>query len=107
MGDSGFASVIGDRPGGRDRAAAISQRHSLQNVGINFDPANMILYDAGDPIEAINILGRHIGHVHVKDAVASDQPGVEWGTEVPFGTGQVDVKKFLAARRAKSAIRAN
>jgi L-ribulose-5-phosphate 3-epimerase len=68
-----------------------------KNVGINFDPANMILYGAGDPIEAIYILGRHIAHVHVKDAVASDQPGVEWGKEVPFGMGQVDAKKFLAA----------
>jgi L-ribulose-5-phosphate 3-epimerase len=68
-----------------------------KNVGVNFDPANMILYGAGDPIEAINILGRHIGHIHVKDAIASDQPGVEWGTEVPFGTGQVDANKFLAA----------
>src|SRR2546421_1884149 len=60
-----------------------------QNVQINFDPANMILYGAGDPIEAIGILGRHIGHVHVKDAVMSDSPGVTWGTEVPFGAGQV------------------
>src|SRR5439155_5291115 len=35
---------------------------SATNVQVNFDPANMILYGAGDPIEAIGILGRHIGH---------------------------------------------
>jgi L-ribulose-5-phosphate 3-epimerase len=65
------------------------------NVGINFDPANMILYGAGDPIAAIRTLGEHIKHVHVKDAKASARPGEEWGEEVPFGTGEVDVRKFL------------
>ena len=68
-----------------------------QNVKVNFDPANMILYGAGDPIEAIGILGRHIAHVHVKDATLSDAPGANWGKEVPFGTGQVPPKEFLRA----------
>lgn len=68
-----------------------------QNVQVNFDPANMILYGAGDPIEAIETLGRHIGHVHVKDATLSDRPGEEWGAEVPFGTGEVPPKDFLRA----------
>ena len=64
---------------------------------MNFDPANLILYGAGDPIEAIRILGRHIKHVHVKDATASEQPGTVWGTEVPFGAGEVDATEFVAA----------
>src|SRR5688572_9830421 len=68
-----------------------------RNVQINFDPANMILYGAGDPIEAIHTLGRHIQHVHVKDATLSTRPGEEWGEEVPFGSGQVPVRKFLEA----------
>jgi sugar phosphate isomerase/epimerase len=68
-----------------------------QNVRVNFDPANMVLYGAGDPIEAIGILGRHIAHVHVKDATLSDAPGATWGKEVPFGTGQVPPKEFLRA----------
>jgi sugar phosphate isomerase/epimerase len=70
-----------------------------KNVKVNFDPANMILYGAGDPIEAIGILGRHIGHVHVKDAEMSDNPATNWGTEVPFGAGQVPPKEFLRALR--------
>jgi sugar phosphate isomerase/epimerase len=64
---------------------------------VNFDPANMILYGAGDPIEAIRTLGRHVRHVHVKDATASDRPGEAWGEEVAFGTGQVGPQRFLAA----------
>ena len=70
---------------------------SATNVKVNFDPANMILYGAGDPIEAISVLDRHIGHVHVKDATLSNAPGAAWGTEVPFGTGQVPPKEFLRA----------
>ena len=68
-----------------------------RNVGINFDPANMILYGAGDPIQAIRTLTRHIKHVHVKDGVPSDKPGVNWGQEVPFGKGVVDPVAFLTA----------
>lgn len=70
---------------------------AVRNVHVNFDPANMLLYGAGDPIEAVEILGRHIRHVHIKDAVLSVQPGVIWGEEVPFGTGQVGAARFLAA----------
>jgi len=72
---------------------------SSPNVHINFDPANMVLYGAGDPIEAIRTLGQHIRHVHVKDATPSARPGVEWGEEVPFGTGHVDPAAFLRALR--------
>jgi sugar phosphate isomerase/epimerase len=71
-----------------------------KNVRVNFDPANMILYGAGDPLAAIRTLGRHIGHVHVKDAKMSSQPGVAWGEEVPVGTGQVEWRQFLATLRS-------
>jgi sugar phosphate isomerase/epimerase len=71
-----------------------------KNVQVNFDPANMILYGAGDPIDAVRILGRHIRHVHVKDAILSDQPRMKWGSEVPFGTGQVRPRRFLDALEA-------
>ena len=68
-----------------------------RNVFVNFDPANMILYGAGDPIEAVRTLGRHVRHVHVKDGTASANPGRDWGEEVPFGTGEVGPGRFLAA----------
>lgn len=67
------------------------------NVGINFDPANMILYGAGDPMAAIRTLGRHIRHVHAKDAIGSAKPGQEWGQEMAFGKGQVNPAEFLRA----------
>jgi sugar phosphate isomerase/epimerase len=64
---------------------------------VNFDPANMLLYGSGDPIEAIATLSRHIRHVHIKDAVASKKHGIEWGTEVPIGTGEVIFDELLLA----------
>src|SRR5207248_798078 len=73
--------------------------HDLKrpNVAINFDPANMILYGAGEPIAAIKTLGKFIKHVHVKDATGSKKPGEDWGEEVPFGAGHVSPKRFLQA----------
>lgn len=63
-------------------------------LGVNFDPANMILYDKGDPIAAVRILAPWIKHVHIKDAVKSTVPG-EWGTEVPWGDGEVGATEFI------------
>ena len=64
------------------------------NVGINFDPANMILYDKGDPVESLRLLAPRVIQCHVKDAVRTAVPG-EWGREVVVGTGQVDWRGFL------------
>jgi sugar phosphate isomerase/epimerase len=64
------------------------------NLKINFDPANMILYDMGDPIRAVEILGPDIRSVHVKDANRTKVKGT-WGDEVPVGQGQVNIKKFV------------
>jgi L-ribulose-5-phosphate 3-epimerase len=64
------------------------------NLMVNFDPANMLLYDKGDPIRAVELLGPRIRSVHVKDANRPTVPG-QWGEEVPLGKGQVDIKKWL------------
>lgn len=64
------------------------------NVGVNLDPANMILYDKGDPIEALQTLGSWVKQVHLKDAVRTPVPG-QWGQEVPVGTGEVNWKAFF------------
>lgn len=73
----------------------------LDNVGrdnlfVNFDPANMILYGAGEPIPALESLGNRVRSVHCKDATWSDQPGETWGQETPLGEGAVDFSAFLA-----------
>lgn len=64
------------------------------SLGVNFDPANMILYGKGDPLCGLESLAPWIRHVHLKDAIASEVVG-EWGIEVPWGDGAVHVQAFL------------
>ena len=63
-------------------------------VGINFDPANMILYDNGEPVRSLNKLKDWVKHVHIKDALPSQEPSL-LGSEVPWGQGKVDSYQFL------------
>jgi len=67
------------------------------NLRINFDPANMILYGSGDPIAALDVLGRHVVSVHAKDGDWPPQ-GVAGalGTERPLGQGAVGMDRFIA-----------
>jgi L-ribulose-5-phosphate 3-epimerase len=74
------------------------QKLGRANVGVNFDPANMILYDKGNPIAALRQLGPWIRQVHIKDARRTKVPGT-WGEEVAAGTGEVDWPAFFATLR--------
>jgi sugar phosphate isomerase/epimerase len=71
------------------------------NLGINFDPANMILYGTGDPVEALDVLGPHVLSVHCKDGdwPAKDAPG-SLGVERPLGNGSVGIPRFLEKLKA-------
>lgn len=75
---------------------SLLQRLNRPNLGVNFDPANMILYAQGNPIEALRTLGPWIRQVHIKDARLTKVPGT-WGEEVAVGTGEVDWRAFFAA----------
>jgi L-ribulose-5-phosphate 3-epimerase len=86
---------------GQETAEALREFLQVLNhgtVGVNFDPANMLLYDKGDPIAAVRTLGPWIRQVHIKDANRTKAPGT-WGEEVPAGKGQVDWPAFFAALR--------
>jgi len=76
--------------------AAFLKKLDRANVGVNFDPANMILYDKGDPVAALRTLGPWVKQCHLKDATRTKTPGT-WGEEVRLGTGQVDWKGFFRA----------
>ncbi len=69
------------------------------NLFINFDPANMILYGSGQPIEALRKVGKFVRSVHCKDAKWAANPGKEWGAEVPLGQGDVGFETFLNTLR--------
>ncbi len=68
-----------------------------KNLKINFDPANMILYGTGDPLDALELLGKHVVSVHCKDAdwPSMDTPGA-LGVERALGEGSVDFPGFFS-----------
>ena len=66
------------------------------NLKVNFDPANMLLYNMDDPLKVLDLLAPDIRSVHMKDANRPPQSGV-WGEEVPLGRGQTNTKAFVKA----------
>jgi L-ribulose-5-phosphate 3-epimerase len=65
------------------------------NIKVNFDPANMILYGSGDPLQALAMLEPQVLSVHCKDGRSPKAVG-ELGQEVALGEGEVDFPGFLA-----------
>jgi L-ribulose-5-phosphate 3-epimerase len=71
-----------------------------ETLGVNFDPANLVMYGKGDPVEAVDILGPHILGVHAKDGLYPTNP-TSLGREVPIGQGKVDFPALI--RKLKEA----
>jgi sugar phosphate isomerase/epimerase len=69
------------------------------NLGVNFDPANFILYGTDDPLQALDLLAPYVRGVHCKDAVPAEEPD-SLGTEVPIGQGAVNFPRLLARLKA-------
>jgi sugar phosphate isomerase/epimerase len=78
-------------------ALLLQKLHRL-NLGVNFDPANMILYNQGDPIAALRLLAPWIQQVHIKDAMRAKVAG-SWGEELTVGNGEVDWRAFFTTLR--------
>lgn len=68
----------------------------LDNLGINLDPANLILYGKGNPIDALHVFGKYVRSIHAKDGLPPTN-GFELGREVKVGTGAVRYPEFIPA----------
>jgi len=77
-----------------DTLLAFLQACDRENLGVNFDPANLLMYDMGEPIAAVQKLMPYIRQVHIKDGARPKVPGT-WGEEVPIGAGEVDWEAFF------------
>jgi L-ribulose-5-phosphate 3-epimerase len=66
----------------------------LDNVGINFDLANLILYGKGNPVDAIELFGPYVQGIHAKDGLFPTDPK-ELGKEVPIGQGKVEFVRII------------
>lgn len=64
------------------------------NIGINLDPANLIMYGKANPIDALNVFGKYVQGVHAKDG-EYPTTGRELGKEKPLGKGKVNYPVFI------------
>jgi sugar phosphate isomerase/epimerase len=83
-----------------DTLLAVLDELGRPTAGVNFDPANMILYDRDDPLDALERLAPRVLQIHVKDARRTLEPGT-WGQEVPAGEGDVDWPGLFELLRRK------
>lgn len=65
------------------------------NLFVNLDPANLILYGKGNPVDALDVLGGYVRGVHAKDGLYPTN-GLELGQEVKVGEGKVNFPQLLA-----------
>jgi L-ribulose-5-phosphate 3-epimerase len=66
----------------------------LDNQGVNFDLANLILYGKANPVDAIELLGPYVQGIHAKDGLFPTDPK-NLGREVPIGKGKVDFPRII------------
>ena len=69
------------------------------NLGINLDPANLILYGKANPVDALDVFGRYVRGLHAKDGLYPTD-GRELGKEVRLGDGKVDFKRLIAGLKS-------
>lgn len=69
------------------------------NLGVNLDPANLVMYGKGNPVDALKVIGKFVRGIHIKDGKYPTD-GRELGIEVPLGQGDVDFPKFFAGLEA-------
>lgn len=66
------------------------------NLGINLDPANLIMYGKANPIDALDVFGEYVCGVHGKDGMYPTD-GHHLGKEVKLGDGKVNYPAFIKA----------
>ena len=71
----------------------------LDNLGVNLDPANLILYGKANPVDALDTIGKYVRDIHAKDGCYPTD-GRELGRETALGEGQVNFPALIAKLRA-------
>jgi sugar phosphate isomerase/epimerase len=66
----------------------------LDNLGVNLDPANLILYGKANPVDALDVIGRYVRGVHAKDGLYPTD-GRALGKEMPLGQGKVNFRVLV------------
>lgn len=66
----------------------------LDNIGVNLDTANLVLYDKGEPVGALDVIGKHVRGLHAKDGLYPTNPR-DLGKETPIGKGRVNFPEVI------------
>ena len=72
------------------------EESGCDNLGINLDPANLILYGKGNPVDAVEVFGKYVCDVHAKDGLYPTN-GRSLGKETPLGQGRVNFPALIKA----------
>jgi len=73
----------------------VIQAIGMDNVGVNLDPANLLMYGKANPVDALDILGPYVKGVHAKDGEYPTDPN-NLGCEKPLGEGRVNFPMLVA-----------
>jgi sugar phosphate isomerase/epimerase len=82
---------------GQESVKTLARMMSDIGVGsqrVNFDPANLLIYDHDDPMELVKTLGDKVVHVHCKDGRRPSEPG-KLGSETKLGGGDSNFPELL------------
>ena len=67
---------------------------NTDNLGVNLDTANLILYGKANPVDALDVIGKYVRNIHAKDGKYPVN-GHDLGVETRLGEGKVDFKAFI------------
>ena len=74
------------------------EKVGTDNLGVNLDTANLILYGKANPVDALDVFGKYVRNIHAKDGVYPTN-GHDLGKETPMGEGNVDFRAFFTKLR--------
>ena len=97
-----------------DLKAFLDSLGGTKGVGVNLDPANLVMVTGDDPVVAVHNLKDYIVHTHAKDGVMlhrgnpeyiygvvhpvpEEFQGIQYFAEVPLGKGSVNFATYMAA----------
>lgn len=71
------------------------------NLGINYDMANLMLYGKGNSADALDVFGKYVRNTHCKDGEYPTD-GVKLGVEKKLGEGRANIPLIIEKLKALS-----
>lgn len=75
------------------------ERVGTDNLGVNLDTANLILYGKANPVDSLDVFGKYVKNLHAKDGTYPTD-GLGLGKETAIGQGKVDFKGVISGLHA-------